>query len=550
MTQTTQLTPIDKTMMQKLIKNQSFRRAATTSSHYMFLHTYFAEYIKYPTADFQRQMIQLTERENLPLLIVTAFRGCGKSTVFTMSYPLWSVLGQQKKKFIVIVSQTQQQAKMHLQNLRREMESNQLLRDDLGPFSQHEEEWSSGSLVIPKYNARITALSSEQSIRGIRHGAARPDLIICDDLEDLSSVKTKESRDKSYKWFTGDVIPCGDIGTKIIVVGNLLHEDSLLMRLKKDISIGDRLGEYIEFPFFLSEKTPLWHEKFDTETKVSNLIKTVGDPKAWSMEYLLKIIPDEDIVVHPDWIQFYYDEEVDILRSRQKQIIFGVDPAVSQNESADNMAIVGIRVIRGLDNKFLFYVIPHPINRKLTFPDQVEMIKSIYDMYAYDAKTQIVVESNSYQLSLSQMLNSEGYPAVEQFSGRADKRQRLVHITPLIKNGQIRFPKTGCETLIQQLTGFGSERHDDLADALVLAVTYASKMLMKKKSRVHLKPEIEEERRRARIIKDSRTKTELHKLKVQKEREEKIDQLKKAAIEEESSNKAEAAKSPCLTSSA
>ena len=546
----TQPAPIDSEMMQKLIKDQSFRRAATTTSHYMFLHTYFAEYIKYPTADFQRQMIQLTERENLPLLIVTAFRGCGKSTIFTMSYPLWAVLGQQKKKFIVVVSQTQQQAKMHLQNLRREMESNQLLRDDLGPFSQHEEEWSSGSLVIPKYNARITALSSEQSIRGIRHGAARPDLIICDDLEDLSSVKTKDSRDKSYKWFTGDVIPCGDIGTKIIVVGNLLHEDSLLMRLKNDISIGDRLGEYIEFPFFAENEQPLWHEKFNTEMKVTNLIKTVGDPKAWSMEYLLKIIPDEDIVVHPDWIQCYCKEELDVLWSRQKQIIFGVDPAASQNDAADNLAIVGIRIIKGLDGKYLFYVIPNPINRKLTFLDQIEMIKNIYDMHAYETKTHIVVESNGFQLTISQMLKSDGYLSIDQHTGRTDKRQRLAYITPLIKDGRIRFPETGCETLIQQLTGFGSERYDDLADALVLAISFASKLLMKKKGRVHLKPGIEKERRCARIRNEARMKSRLHKIEMKKEHERKLAQMREGSISEAEAKKAEAAKSPSLTSSA
>jgi len=532
---------IDKPTMEKLIENQSFRRSLTTASHYMFFHTYFAEYIKYPTADFQKHMIQLTERENLPLLIVTAFRGCGKSTIFTMSYPLWAVLGQQKKKFIVIVSQTQQQAKMHLQNLRREMESNQLLRDDLGPFSQHEEEWSSGSLVIPKYNARITALSIEQSIRGIRHGAARPDLIICDDLEDLSSVKTKESRDKSYKWFTSDVIPCGDIGTKMIVVGNLLHEDSLLMRLKNDITIGDRLGESIEFPFFRSGNQPLWHEKFNSETKISNLIKTVGDVRAWSMEYLLKIIPDTEAVVHPDWIQHYSKEELDILWSRQKQIVFGVDPAVSQKDAADNLAIVGIRVIKGLNGKYLFYVIPNPINRKLMFPDQVEMIKSIYNMYAYQRKTHIVVESNGFQLSLSQMLNSEGCPSIDQHTGRADKRQRLAHITPLIKNGQILFPESGCETLIQQLTGFGSERYDDLADALVLTVSYAAKLMMKKKSRVHLKPEAEKERRCRRIRNEMRLKNELSKAQQKKEFEERLNQMKQASITEEAAKMAEAA---------
>ena len=35
------------------------------------------------------------------------------------------------------------------------------------------------------------------------------------------------------------------------------------------------------------------------------------------------------------------------------------------------------------------------------------------------------------------------------------------------------FPRRGAETLIAQLVGFGTERHDDLADALVILLLKA-----------------------------------------------------------------------------
>jgi hypothetical protein len=35
--------------------------------------------------------------------------------------------------------------------------------------------------------------------------------------------------------FYGEVIPAGDRNTRLIIVGNLLHEDSLLMRIKEEI---------------------------------------------------------------------------------------------------------------------------------------------------------------------------------------------------------------------------------------------------------------------------------------------------------------------------
>lgn len=39
-----------------------------------------------------------------------------------------------------------------------------------------------------------------------------------------------------------------------------------------------------------------------------------------------------------------------------------------------------------------------------------------------------------------------------------------------IKSGLIKFPRKGCEKLIEQLVGFGVEKHDDLADAFSLLI--------------------------------------------------------------------------------
>ena len=52
----------------------------------------------------------------------------------------------------------------------------------------------------------------------------------------------------------------------------------------------------------------------------------------------------------------------------------------------------------------------------------------------------------------------------------SDKRSRIALTTDLIQNGIVKFPKTGCEELIMQLTGFGNENHDDLADAFAIAM--------------------------------------------------------------------------------
>jgi predicted phage terminase large subunit-like protein len=56
-----------------------------------------------------------------------------------------------------------------------------------------------------------------------------------------------------------------------------------------------------------------------------------------------------------------------------------------------------------------------------------------------------------------------------------DKRARLRVAARYIKNGTVKFPRSGCERLLTQLFGFGPEKHDDAVDALVWLIVGVAK---------------------------------------------------------------------------
>ncbi|PIW36576.1 MAG: hypothetical protein COW24_04655, partial [Candidatus Kerfeldbacteria bacterium CG15_BIG_FIL_POST_REV_8_21_14_020_45_12] len=120
-------------LFETITHNQAVRKNITSQSHYWFFHMYLSQYITYETAPFHREMLQLTEAEQ-QLLLFMAFRGSGKSTILSLSYPLWSLLGNKRKRFILILSQTQYQAQLLLQHIKTELEENDLLKKDFGPF--------------------------------------------------------------------------------------------------------------------------------------------------------------------------------------------------------------------------------------------------------------------------------------------------------------------------------------------------------------------------------------------------------------------------------
>ena len=404
--------------------------------------------------------MHLLEKDNEEDLYIVAFRGSGKSTMVTTAYPIWAILGKQEKKFVVIFCQTQAQAKQHMMNLRRELENNELLKKDLGPFQEDSDEWGSQSLVFSNTKARITVASSEQSIRGLRHHEHRPDLFICDSVEYITSTKTREGRDKTYRWLRGDVIPAGDKNTKLIVIGNLLHEDSLLMRLHDDVKEDRAEGKFLFFPLIDEKNMCLWPGKYPSHEDIKKEQKKVGNEISWQREYLLNIVPDYDQVIHREWISFY-----DIIPSKElKNIVVGVDLAISQKDTADYTALVSAKILGESPNTEI-YIIPPIVNERLTFPQQVEKCKDLNKVLKTQMQPEFVIESVGYQDALAQQLKLEGLNVRLHKVGRSDKRSRLMLTSNWIKEGKIFFPQQGAEELINQIINFGIERNDDLVDA-------------------------------------------------------------------------------------
>lgn len=451
-------------------RKRSIRRKLARESHFWFFSIYLGHYITYPFASFHHEMFSITEDKELKIAALTAFRGSGKSTLMSLSYPIWAVIGKLHKKFILIINQTQTQARLSLTNIKHELENNELLKADIGPFEEFSDEWGATSIVLSNFGARIAIASTEQSIRGVRHGQYRPDLVICDDVEDLELVKTKENRDKLWGWLMGEIIPIGYEDTKYIFIGNMLHEDSLMMRLKQSITTGRMKGVYKEFPLIDDDHKCLWPARFPSEKEIKKLRGRVVNESAWCREYLLKIISDDDRIIRRNDIN-YYEDLPDPRKFPPRLIAVGTDLAISLGKNADFTAIVSAYVTSyGKDLKV--YILPQVVNKHITFTQTVNELKRLNEMFYIQFKRRaiIYVEKIAYQESLSQQLTVEGLFSEPVAIGNLDKRARLSIVSPYIITAKILFPRHGAEELINQIVNFGIEKHDDLADASTIMI--------------------------------------------------------------------------------
>ena len=125
----------------------------------------------------------------------------------------------------------------------------------------------------------------------------------------------------------------------------------------------------------------------------------------------------------------------------------------------------------GWAEKIRIYILPHPVNEKLEFPQAMEKMKLIADSLIPGKQTRVIIESNGFQQSHVDSLATFGYP-VEGIKNYGDgKEERLRIVSHHIQRGFVLFPEKGAELLLEQMMYFNSENHDDLADALAILVS-------------------------------------------------------------------------------
>lgn len=457
---------ISKDLIQLLMSDRRVRIEATCRDLSLFFSFYFTKYIQYEVAPFQKEIIRLLQDERNKRIVITAFRNSAKSTLCSLVLPIWSIVGLLKNKNILIVSQTDQKAEQLLIDIRRMLVSQRLLLDDHGTFYSSNDEWNKRTLVIPKYGARITAVSIGESIRGMRHEETRPDLIIYDDIEDVQSAKTQEGRDKLWEIITREFMPLGTKDTRHIFIGNLVHPDSAMVRLRELIQSGRMSGEYREYPL-IKDDVILWPGQFPNMAAIEEFKKGLPSEIDFLREYMLQIIPEGSQLVFPKDIRRYDESEL-LPRKDFRMYLILIDPAVSGERTSkhDKTSIIVLRVY-GSGETMKMYISPNPVNDWLEWPQIIETVQSIINSFGPSATYQILVEGGSTQRGLTQMLVYKGLNAQEVTPQGNDKRTRLSMVVPWFTN-KIVFPQTGTEELEHQLFYFGAERYDDLVDALTL----------------------------------------------------------------------------------
>ena len=417
---------------------------------------------------------------------IAAPRGHAKSTSISLSYVLANVLFR-NRRFVLLVSDTEAQAAMFLGQITQELQENEDIIELFGiKRSENGEvkfEKDSQTDIIVSFTDgtkfRIIAKGSEQKLRGMLWNGARPDLIVCDDLENDEIVMNKERREKFKRWVYGALIPCRSQRGIIRIVGTILHMDSFLenlMPLENDRrTIHEELKTYstktssswksVKYKAHNSDYSCiLWPERRTPEEfrQIKQDYVDRGLPDVYSQEYLN--IPIDDTNTFFKKNDFVSRREED--KKKKLNYYISGDFAISEKERADYT----VMVVGGMDEDGILHIVNVIRGRMdgLEIVDTMMMLQKVYDPFAFGIEDTQITKAIGPFLNRTMIERNSFINLIPLKPHKSDKITRARSIQARMRANAVKFDKSAdwYQTLEDELMRFPRDKHDDQVDAI------------------------------------------------------------------------------------
>ena len=382
--------------------------------------------------------------------LTLAPRGFGKSTLLSVVRCAHEIVRNPNVR-ILLASNTQPQAEAFVREVRGHLERNSVFRKTFGDLTGAK--WTDRELIV---GAR-RRIAKEPTIFAAGVGGAvvsrHFDLIICDDIVDEENSRTELQREKLRTWFYKVLLPCLEPHGETCIVGTRYH-------------YRDLYGHLLETGFVPSvdiiraidaNGQSAWPEKFPVE-RLERIRREAGTV-IFNAQYQNDTEAMKGAVFKDEWLRFY-DATPHPLRIYQ-----GVDLAIARETGSDFFAMVTV----GKDVWGDIYVLDC-YQARLSFRQQTLAIAERFERFD---PVRVAVESNAYQAAQADFMSEMGIPRIVKVFTRQDKLTRAWKLSALFEDGRVHLSRAMPE-LVEQLLAFPQCEHDDLIDALDLAVNVSS----------------------------------------------------------------------------
>jgi len=424
-----------------------------------FIEYFLSSFLSCSIPEFHREIYKLIHESGR--LVLAAPRGFAKSTIVTVFYVLWVAVFK-KKKDVIIFSASESFAVDFLRKVKMEIEGNPRILTFFGDLKSSK--WSESHIILNN-GVSIRAKGAGSQVRG-----ARPDCIICDDIETDELVESEDQRKKLKNWLfkacLNTLLPEG----QFVIIGTVIHPLSVLSDLLS-MDNGWEKRKYQAYHDGIQEEgRELWVELWNHE-KLQVRKREIGSTR-FSAEYLNNPLFDEAAPIKENQIRYWKELPF------QYSAVIAVDPAYSDDQTADYKVAALILCDQAANRYLAHYIRTHqPIG---------EFQDAVLNMYLQHRAhiTGVGVpnsgtEKGFFASFLKKCDERKVYPpmaelknvytnSATQVSSRNKKSRIIAALQPLFEQGKYYIHADHIDARDELLT-IGSSRWDDLVDAMSYA---------------------------------------------------------------------------------
>lgn len=440
-----------------------------------------------PCADFHMQWDDSLLRGEGHIAF-EAFRESGKTEYAIRTNLLHALtFPGEHREYILLINSTKTMAEGRLKAIEREfLESSQMtwsVADVVEQSGKAFEVWHKG--VNAGRKVRIETYGRGTAVRGANWGGRRPDLIICDDIQDFEDLESETQPDKDWSWFLSDVMDLGQ-KSRIFMIGNNLGEKCIMERVignkanlnfdgfvipicKENIQGGVEYGELYD---------SAWPAKYSIEDIIAERerYKQMEQLDIWYRNKMCKTIAPESQLFKRRHFK-YYDARNTNTRNMNVYMVF--DPASSEKETADRSAIITV----GIDQYGHWFILD-------LWAARVKPSESFDMLFKLVARWQPICvgyEKVQYQAAVEDFLNNEmprrgiRFNVVPLDAARKKELRISTALQPRYVQGMIWHPVQAqwVQLLEDELLAFPHGAHDDTIDALAYIEQIGTKPYMR-----------------------------------------------------------------------
>jgi hypothetical protein len=458
----------------------------------VFCRTLFANNFFKPFTSIHKPIFeQLDAKKKQKRLAIAGTRGIGKTTLARARAAKAILFAEYK--FIVYIGKSATHAEMQTENLKKDLMASRDVRDIFGSIKTKtvrdvDDSWSKKTWVASvgegedRHYTLVLPRGSGQQIRGLLWVSPngenlRPDLVICDDMEDPLTIDNENIRAATSEWFFADVMfmfSQFDDNWEVFYIDTIKHEDCFLALLMD------------------KEKSPEWSSltcaicdenyrslapDFKTDEDIQKMVELYRNKHmmdVFAREVQCIPISKEDAVFKSDMFKYYSEADKDFTKRLPNIInVVIVDPAKKAKATSAKTGLV----VWGIDVETNMLYMRYAASDHFTPERQVD---EAFELAArYRARVIGVESTGSGEYVTHPYMNEAirsglGLEVIElqarkgqdEFSGpQGGKKMRIASLQHFYRRGLVKHNIQGCGAYETQLLGFPKSKEWDIMDA-------------------------------------------------------------------------------------